>query len=273
MQFIIDFIKENTGTTSDGIAWAMLIVGALIIVFALVGVVISIFLFFKYHKLNKTKNSCGLTGEQAARRILDNNGLQHIRVKATGSLIWGNSYSHYFKKVRLRRLTYKKDSVTSLAMAAQKSALAVMDKENDPIMKTRNVLIPLQIFGPLMFIPLVALGVVIDILIAVNTNTAPNFIFTFIFAGVGVLFYAVSFALTVVILKAETKAQAKSIEILRQENLANESEIESIKELYKLYNLEYINNMILAFLELLLRVLQIVAAIQGNSSNFGNNNN
>ena len=110
---IIELIKDATGTTSDGIAIAMLIVGILIIIFALVGIVISIFLWVKYHKLNKTKNSCGLTGEQAARRILDNNGLQHIRVKCTGSLIFGNSYSHVFKKVRLRRFTYKKDSVTS----------------------------------------------------------------------------------------------------------------------------------------------------------------
>ena len=171
MQQIIDFIKQNTGTTSDAIAWAMLIVGALIIVFALIGVGISIFLFFKYHKLNKTKNSCGLTGEEAARRILDNNGLQHIAVKCTGSIIWGNSYSHYFKKVRLRRFTYKKDSVTSLAMAAEKSALAVLDKEHDPLMKTRNVLIPLQIFGPLMFIPLIAIGV----LWVSNRGTGSNF--------------------------------------------------------------------------------------------------
>lgn len=270
MQQIIDLIKQNTGTTSDGIAIAMLIVGALIIIFALVGIVISIVLFFKYHALNKTKNSCGLTGEQAARRILDNNGLQHIKVKATGSIIWGNSYSHYFKKLRLRRLTYKKDSVTSLAMAAQKSALAVMDKEKDSIMKTRNILIPLQMFGPFMFLPLIVIGIIIDVLIAINNNGNPSFIFTFIMAGVGVLLYGVSFALTAVILKAETKAQARSIDILRDEKLATEDEIESIKGLYKLYNLEYVNNMILAFLELLLRVLQIVAAAQGSSAHSSN---
>ena len=155
MNEIIALIKEGTGTTSDAIAVAMLIVGVLIVIFALVGIVISIVLFFKYHRLNKTKNTCGLTGEQAARRILDNNGLDNIKVKCTGSIIWGNSYSHVFKKVRLRRLTYKKDSVTSLAMAAEKSSLAIMDKENDPVMKTRNVLIPIQMLAPIMFLPLI----------------------------------------------------------------------------------------------------------------------
>ena len=263
MNEIIALIKEGTGTTSDAIAVAMLIVGVLI--------VISIVLFFKYHRLNKTKNTCGLTGEQAARRILDNNGLDSIKVKCTGSIIWGNSYSHVFKKVRLRRLTYKKDSVTSLAMAAQKSSLAIMDKENDPVMKTRNVLIPLQILGPIMFLPLVVIGIIIDILIAAANNTSPNYLVTFIMAGFGLALYIVAFALTVVILKAETKAQAKSIEILRDEKLATEEEIEDIKGLYKVYNLEYINNMIMAFLELLLRVLQIVAAVQGSTSSSQNN--
>lgn len=272
MQKIIDYIKQATGTTSDGIAMAMLIVAGLIIIFALIGVGISITLWVKYHHLNKTKNSCGLTGEEAARRILDNNGLSHIKVKATGSLIWGNSYSHYFKKVRLRRFTYKKDSVTSLAMAAQKSSLAILDKENDPVMKTRNVLIPIEFFGPIMFLPMIIVGVILDIIIANNNNTKPNFLITFICAGIGVLFYAISFALTAVILKAETKAQAKSIEILKKEGLATSEEIKEIQGLYKIYNLEYVNNMILAFLELVLRVLQIIAAAQGSSSRSSSSN-
>jgi len=267
---IIDAIKSSTGTTSDALAWAMLVVGILIVIFALVGVFISIFLFFKYFKLNRKQNSCGLTGEEAARRILDNNGLQNIKVKCTGSLIFGNSYSHVFKKVRLRRLTYKKKSVTSLAMAAQKSSLAIMDKEGDPIMKTRNVLIPLQILGPIMFLPLVIIGLLLDLLLAFVNNVEPNFIFTFVGAGLGLALYVVAFALTVVVLKAETKAQAKSIEILRKEKLAIEEEIGWIKELYKLYNLEYVNNMILAFLELLLRILQLVAAVQGSTSQSNN---
>ena len=266
MNAIIDFIKQHTGTTSDALAITIFVVAIFIAIFAVVGIVISIMLWWKYHVLNKTKNSCGMTGEQVARKILDDNGLGHIKVKATGSFLWGNSYSHYFKKVRLRRFTYKKNSVTSLAMAAQKSSLAILDKENDPIMKKRNKLIPLQMFGPLMFLPLVVFGVILDIVIASALDKDPNYAITFTCAGFGVLLYAISFALTVVILKAETKAQAKSIEILQKENLANPEEIEQITDLYKVYNLEYINNMIIAFLELVLRVLQIIAQFQGKSS-------
>lgn len=271
MQKIIDFIKENTGATSDILAYAMLVVIGLIIVFGLIGIGISIYLWTKYHKLNKTKNSCGLTGEQAARKILDDNGLEKIKVKCTGSMIWGNSYSHYFHKVRLRRFTYKKDSVTSLAMAAQKSSLAILDKEKDPAMRTRNILIPIQFFGPIMFLPLILIGILIDFLIAKDIKNM-NFTATLIFAGIGILFYVIAFILTGVILKVETKGQKKAIEILRKDNLATEEEIKKIEGLYKVYNLEYINNMILAFLELVLRVLQIIAAAQGSSSRSSSSN-
>ena len=157
-------------------------------------------------------------------------------------------------------------------MAAQKSSLAIMDKENDPIMKTRNVLIPLEFFGPMMFVPLVVIGIVIDVVIMIKNQSGFSLLWTFIFAGIGLLFYIVAFALTVVILKAETKAQAKSIEILRKDHLATEEEIGWIQDLYKVYNLEYINNMIMAFLELLLKVLQLIAAAQGGSSSSSSSN-
>ena len=271
MQKLIDLIKQYSGATSDSLAIAMLVVIALIIVFGLIGVGISIYLWVKYHKLNKTKNSIGMTGEEVARSILDKNDLNHIKVKATGSLIWGNSYSHYFHKVRLRRFTYKKDSVTSLAMAAQKSSLAILDKENDPAMKTRNVLIPIQFFGPIMFVPLVIIGIIIDLVIAGGVKNV-NYTVTFVMAGIGLLFYILAFILTGVILKVETTAQKRALQILKEDSLATDDEIREIEGLYKVYNLEYINNMILAFLELVLRVLQIVAGAQGASSKSSSSN-
>ena len=262
----IDLLKDLLNTDSAGLAIAMFVVMVLIAIFALIGVGISIFLFFKYHKLNKTKNSIGMTGQDIARKVLDDNGLQKIKIKCAGSILWGNSYSHVWKKIRLRRLTYKKKSVTALAMAVQKSSLAIMDKEGDPIMKARNKLIPLQMFGPLMFLPMVIIGVILDIFLI----KSDSYIATFVAAGLGIAFYVLAFVLTGVILKAETAAQAKSIEIMKAEQLATDDEIEKIKELYKLYNLEYINTMILAFLELVLRVLQLIAKLKSGSTTSSN---
>ena len=109
----------------------LMIVGALIFFVGLAATITSTWLIVKYFRFNRRENSLGLTGMQIARKILDDNGLEHIKVKRTGSLLFGNSYSHYFKKVRLRGLIRHETSLTSMGMGAQKAALAILDKEGD----------------------------------------------------------------------------------------------------------------------------------------------
>ena len=77
-----------------GLEIALVIVGFLIFVMGLVATVTSIWLVVKYYRYNRRENSLGLTGIEIARKILDDNGLEHIKVKRTGSLLFGNSYSH-----------------------------------------------------------------------------------------------------------------------------------------------------------------------------------
>ena len=117
---------------------ALLIVGVLIIIVGLVSGIMSIWLAIKYCRFNRRENSLGLTGMQIARKILDDNGLEHIKVKRTGSVLFGNSYSHYFKKVRLRGFIRHETSITSMGMGAQKAALAILDKEGDADMRKRS---------------------------------------------------------------------------------------------------------------------------------------
>ncbi|MGN0817801.1 MAG: zinc metallopeptidase [Candidatus Coproplasma sp.] len=247
---------------SDGVIIAMSIVSGLLIIASIFAFFVSVYLACKYVVYNKKRNSCGKTGEQVARTILDRNGLQKIKVSATGSILFGNSYSHYFKKVRLRRLTWKKDSVTSLAMAAQKSALAVLDKEKDPDMKARVRMTPVIYFGPVAFVPLVLIGVLLDVLVFTNANGLCTFILTCIAS----LIYVLSFVMSILVLKTEKKAQKRAYEIMKEQGIATAEELEMCKKLFRLYNIEYINDMIIALLELIYRVLQIIAYAQSSSS-------
>ena len=259
-------LKEAFQGVDVGLQWAIFIVACLIIVVALVSVVISIWLAIKYVVYNRRMNSKGITGADAARQILDKNGLQKIRVSVFGSLLFGNSYSHYFKKVRIRRLTNKKPSITSLAIGAQKASLAILDKEGDKDMKTRIVLTPLMYFGPFAFIPLLIVGILIDVIVFGFNGWC-----TMIFAGLGLLFYVISFVLSVMVLKTEVKAQKKAVQILKDDDMATEEEIDMMKELFKLYNIQYVNDLIMEFLQMLLKILQFVAKIQGNSSSNSSN--
>lgn len=239
---------------------AIVLVGILIAFFGIISGIVSIVLGIKYFKYNHRKNSAGLTGVEAARKILDKNDLQHIKVSATGSLLFGNSYSAYFKKIRLRRFTRKKKSITSLAMGAQKSALAVLHKEGDPDMKKRVRLVPFITFGPLAFIPLIIIGVVLDIFLFHSEGIVTIILFAFALA-----LFIFSIVLSVLMLKTEKKAQERAYELLRENNMATEDEIEQMKKLFKLYNIQYVNDIVISILELIRYILQIALMISKNS--------
>ncbi|MGN1095281.1 MAG: zinc metallopeptidase [Eubacteriales bacterium] len=266
MSEFINSVRGMADGCLDGVSdWtiiAMSVVVGLLIIASIFAFGVSIYLAISYVSYNKKQNSCGKTGEQIARKILDSHGLGKIKVSKTGSIMFGNSYSHYFKKVRLRRLTWQKQSVTSLAMAAQKSALAVLDKEKDPDMRTRIRLTPLIYFGPIAFVPMVIIGVLLDMIVFKTTSGYCGIILT----SIGLVFYLLSFIMSILVLKTEKKAQMRAYEIMKEEGLATEEELESCKKLFRLYNIEYINDMVVALLELIYRVLQVIAYAQNSSS-------
>ena len=256
---IIDFSSVDLGL---GLQIALAVVGVLIGIVALVSAIVSIWLMIQYSRFNRKENSAGLTSEEVARKVLDDHALQHIKVKVTGSLLFGNSYSHYFKKVRLRRLTRHKTSVTALGMGAQKACLAILDKEGDPDMRKRVRLYPLITFGPFAFIPLILVGAALDYFVFNQSG-----ICTYVLGGSGLLFYVYSIVLSVLTLKTEKKAQERAYSVLQRSHLANEEELADLKKLFHLYNVQYINDIILASLELIYTLLQIALALSKGDSN------
>lgn len=241
---------------------ALLVVGVLIAIVGMVSGITSIWLTVKYFRFNRRENSLGLTGIEIARKILDDNGLVHIKVKRAGSLLFGNSYSHYFKKVRLRGLIRHETSLTSMGIGAQKAALAILDKEGDEDMRKRIRLVPLITFGPFAFIPLILIGGVLDYFVFNG-----NGICTLVLGAIGLLFYVYSVVLSVLTLKTEKKAQNRAYDILKRDYHITAEELSALKELFHLYNIQYINDIILSSLELLYTILEIAIAVKGNADN------
>ena len=239
--------------------FALIIIGVLIVIVGIVSAITSIWLVIKYFRFNRKENSLGLTGMEIARKILDDNGLSHIKVKRTGSLLFGNSYSHYFKKVRLRGFIRHETSLTSMGMGAQKAALAILDKEGDEDMKKRIRLVPLITFGPFAFIPLILIGAILDLFVFNG-----NGVCTMLLGVVAILFYAYALVLSVMTLKTEKKAQQRVYEILERDYHITGEELAALKELFHLYNVQYINDIIISSLELLYTVIEIAIAVKKN---------
>ncbi len=258
---------EAFRNVSPSLQWAIFIVGILIAIVAVISIGISLWLMYKYIEFNRCNNSANLTGKEIARKLLDKNDLQQVEISSWGSFFFGNSYSHYFNKIRLRRFTQNQKSVTSMAMAAEKTALAVLDKEGDPDMQSRIRLTPLIYFGPIAFVPLVLLGIFIDWILFSFTGVT-----TIVTACVGLALYAISFILAIKVLKTEVKAQRRALQMLSEENMVTDEETAMMQELFHIYNIQYVNDIVMAFLEMIMRVLNLVADQQHDSSHFSRGN-
>lgn len=88
-----------------------------------------------------------------------------------------------------------------------------------------------------------------------------------ILGGLVFLFYVYAVVLSILTLKTEKKAQARAYDILEKDNLATEEELKDLKKLFRLYNIQYVNDIILSSLELIYRILEIFIEIQKSSNN------
>ena len=149
--------------------------------------------------------------------------------------------------------------MTSIGLGAQKAALAILDKEGDEDMKKRVRLVPLMTFGPFAFIPLLLIGGALDFFVFNGSG-----ICTLALGTVGLLFYVYAIVLSVLTLKTEKKAQERAYDILKREYHITNDELSALKELFHLYNIQYINDIILSVLELIYTLLEIAIAVKGN---------
>ena len=93
-------------------------------------------------KMSKITNSKGLTGEEVARKLLDENGLTNSYVvKIDGVLT--DHYDSKRKVVRLSTAVYEEDSITSIAVAAHEVGHAIQDKQDNLYYKIRQMLAPI----------------------------------------------------------------------------------------------------------------------------------
>ena len=105
-----------------------------------------IYVSSSYKKYSKIKNQKGLTGKDAARYILDKNGLENIKVVETGGHL-SDHYDPSKKVIRLSSDVYNGDSVGAVAVASHECGHAIQDKDGYMFMKIRSALVPVTTFS------------------------------------------------------------------------------------------------------------------------------
>jgi len=94
-----------------------------------------------YKKFTKVRTYKGQTGAEAARNILDRNGLSHVRIeRAQGTL--SDHFDPKTNVVRLSQGVHDGNTVASVSIAAHEVGHAIQHAENYSFISIRNFLLP-----------------------------------------------------------------------------------------------------------------------------------
>lgn len=193
-----------------------------------------------FSRYAKVKSGTGMTGAMAAQRLLNNAGINDVRIEH----VRGNLTDHYdsrTKTLRLSDATYSQTSVAAIGVAAHECGHAIQDNEGYVPLSLRSALVPAANIGSRMGIPIILLGLLL------GSNSL------LITIGIWVFSLAVLFQL--VTLPVEFNASSRAVQLLDSTGVLYGDEITYTKKVLSAAALTYVAAAAASILQLLRLVI------------------
>ena len=195
----------------------------------IVGVVISLLAQARvkstFSKYSKVRNTRGLTGAEAAQKVLNGAGIYDVRIERVS----GNLTDHYDPRSKVLRLsdsTYGSASVAAVGVAAHECGHAIQHQVGYGPLKLRSTLVPAASLGSKLGIPIILIGVLL------GSN------YFLIQLGIWVFSLAVLFQL--VTLPVEFNASNRAVRILEDRGLLRQEELGMCKKVLSAAAMTYV---------------------------------
>ncbi len=197
-----------------------------------------------FKKYDKVLSQRGITGADAARKILDANGLYDVRVERVS----GNLTDYFNPKenvIRLSDSTYNSTSIAALGVAAHECGHAVQHQVGYAPIKVRNSIVPVVNICSRLAIPIILIGLFL----------AQEHLALF-----GVILYCAVFAFQLITLPTETNASARAIDTLYSMSILNEDELVGTKKVLSAAGMTYFASAAATALQ----ILRLFLIVSGN---------
>lgn len=189
-----------------------------------------------YNKFSKVGNHRGMTGAEAARMILNRNGLQEVRIERTS----GHLSDHYDPRTNVIRLSdgvYNSASIAAVGIAAHEVGHAIQHNTGYVPIKLRNTVLPVAQIGSFLALPLVIIGIIMSSFNAL--------------VPAGIILYSAVVAFQVITLPVELNASRRAVQTVYELGALNEEETKGAKKVLTAAALTYVAAAASAVLQLL----------------------
>lgn len=198
--------------------------------------------FRKYSQQYSRRN---LTGADAARLVLDANGLHNVRIER----ISGNLTDHYDPRTNVIRLSdpvYGSTSTAAIGVAAHEAGHAIQYAVHYVPIKLRAAIIPATRIGSMLAIPLILIG-----LLFVSGELGVQL------AYAGIACFGLSTVFQLVTLPTEFNASRRALAALESGHLLDENEMVGARKTLWAAAMTYVATLAVSLAQLL-RLLLIV---------------
>ena len=188
-----------------------------------------------YEKYSKKMTLRHTTGHDAARRILDANGLYDVRIER----VHGHLTDHYDPKANVIRLSdsvHDSPSAAAVGVAAHEAGHAVQYAKGYGPIKARQAIIPVTRIGSMLAMPLFILGLFFAL---------PELMY------LGIGFYTLALVFQLVTLPVEFNASNRAMEALESSTILSSDELKASRKVLTAAALTYVAALATSLLSLL----------------------
>ena len=214
----------------------------LVVIGAIICLIASARVKTTYNKYSQYRSMTGMTGAQAAERILHSAGIYDVTIRH----ISGNLTDHYNpgkKTLNLSDSVYHSTSVAAIGVAAHECGHAIQHQQGYIPLSLRSAIVPVANFGSTLAWPLILLGLFF------NSNTGIFFI------NLGIICFSFAVIFQLVTLPVEFNASSRALRLLGEQGILSDSELPYTKKVLKAAALTYVASAASAILQLLRLVL------------------
>ena len=215
--------------------WILVIIGAVLSMAA------SAKVNSTFSKYSKVRSRTGMTGEDAAKRLLNSQGIYDVTVRP----VKGQLTDHYdprTKTVNLSESVFHSTSVAAIGVAAHECGHAMQDNVGYVPLKLRGAIVPVANIGSQAAFPLIIIGVLIGGMGSPLVN-------------IGLILFSLAVIFQLITLPVELNASRRAITLLDQVGILGGQEVNQTRKVLGAAALTYVAALAASVLQLLRLVI------------------
>ena len=198
-----------------------------------------------FGKYSRMYNRFGLTGADAARKILDMNGLYDVRIERISGELTDN-YDPRTNVVHLSESTYSSQSVAAVGVAAHEVGHAIQHATGYSPIKVRNAIVPAVNVCNMLSMPIILLGIILS--------------YNQTLVDLGIILFSATVLFQLITLPVEFNASSRALRTLEGQNILAPDEMQGASKVLRAAALTYVA----AALSSLLSLLRLILIFGGN---------